>query len=48
MSGTADDECAAILPKFDLAFSYTGTSDPAPAVASKLQRFFRVLHEEEH
>ncbi len=46
MSGTTDDECAAIMPKLDLEFDYTGSNDPV--IADREQVFFRVLHEEDH
>lgn len=46
MSGTGDDECAQILPRFDLPFTYTGSTSPAPAVATQAQGFFHVRHAE--
>ncbi len=44
MSGTNDDECTTIMPRFDLDFTYNGENDPA--ISFKEQAFFRVLHEE--
>ena len=42
MSSAADDECAQILPRLDLPFTYAGTTVPAPVAALRVQAPFRL------